>query len=107
MQIDTLQRVIQKGATMTPRQILAQKHGVKETDLKAVIYYSDRSWSDVVVFGAKAIAEHIRKGSPQAKVSRNTWRELQEVLPDTQTYSYPASDFGMGEGIVLLISGRP
>lgn len=83
--------------------------GVEKGQLRAIIYYSDRSWSNVVVFGSKTVAKAAGKAKPWGtpQVTQKNKGELPEVVPADEGYVREASEYGLPNGKVLLVSGHP
>jgi hypothetical protein len=95
---------------MPVKKEVAKKYGVEEKDLVAVIYYSDRSYSKVVVYGTqfKKIEQNIKASNVLANqtITGRGWSEL-KVVPE-EGHIVDAASFGLEAGKkLLLVSGHP
>lgn len=83
-------------------------HGIETGQLRAVIYYSDRSWSNVTVFGPKAVVKAVSEPKPWGtpRVTHKAKSDLKAV-PTGMVFVREATEFGLSSGKVLLVSGYP
>ncbi|SRR5258708_9735257 len=84
----------------------AEAHDVEKGQLRAIIFYSDRSWTYVTVYGPQTVANVIAKRDPpwgKSKVTRKNTSELPKVLPSNEGYVRDATDYGLRDGKVLLV----
>lgn len=83
---------------------IAEKFGIPVRELKAVVYYSDRSWSLVTVFGSFGVVRHIMKADSETIVRGRTFFDL-KIVPESGSL-VEATDYGLKSGKILLVSGR-
>ena len=89
---------------------VAAKYQVPVGDLVAVLFYSDRSYTSVTVYGThlKSIERYVKdtnSGTNNKQFSANGWAELKAVPENGNIVK--ASVFGIEEGNILLVSGYP
>lgn len=94
---------------MTKKEV-AERFGIPVNDLKAVVFYSDRSYSNTWVFGAKRVYDHFDKmdsGPFKPKsLTHQVWSKLTS-LPEDNCYPVDATAYGFESGKVILVPGRP
>ncbi len=94
---------------MSIKSQVAAKYQVPVGDLVAVIYYSDRSYSNVTVYGThlKSIEKYVKQPEVvnNKQFSAHGWDKL-NVVPENGNI-VEAKVFGIEKGKILLVSGYP
>lgn len=87
------------------RAQIAEKMKINRLDLKAVVSH-DEEWTTVNVYGSTVVTDFLRAKYPESEVAYYPFRKIEKVPSDVSDFD-PASWYGLENGTVLLVSGRP
>ncbi len=87
-----------------------QAHGLEKGQLKAILAYSDRSWTNVDAYGSLVVGRYVRERElpwGKSQVTSKATNELPKAIPADQGWVHDGSEWGLKEeGKVLLVAAE-